>query len=63
MIVIAIQSIGSLTRRLSWIGYGYISSGVTAIAVNAYSRALVIVISLTLILAALAFDDLKYHLG
>ncbi|MFP6678842.1 MAG: DNA translocase FtsK [Dehalococcoidia bacterium] len=63
MIVIAIQSIGSLTRRLSWIGYGYISSGATAIAVNAYSRALVIVISLTLILAALAFDDLKYHLG
>lgn len=59
----AIHTIGSLTRRLSVNGYGYASVGVTATAVNAYSRAAVIVIAATLILAVLAFDDLKFHLG
>ncbi|MBT4074413.1 MAG: DNA translocase FtsK [Chloroflexi bacterium] len=63
MISGAIHTIGSLTRRLSVGGYEYASVGVTATAVNSYSRAAVIVIATTLILWVLAYDDLKFHLG
>ncbi len=59
----AIQSFGSLTRRLSVSGYAYGATGVAATSRNAYSRSAVIVIAATAVLAVLWFDELKFHLG
>ena len=59
----AIQTVGSLTRRLTVGGYSYSAIGVTATLKNAYSRSTVIVIASLAVLAALFFDDLKFHLG
>lgn len=59
----AIQTVGSLTRRLTVGGYAYSAIGVTATSRNAYSRSAVIVIAATAILAVLFLGDLKFHIG
>ncbi|MDP6822038.1 MAG: DNA translocase FtsK [Dehalococcoidia bacterium] len=59
----AIQTIGSLTRRLTVSGYAYGAIGVAATSRNAYSRSAVIVIAVTAVLALLWLDDLRFHLG
>ena len=59
----AIQTVGSLTRRLTMGGYSHSAIGVTATLKNAYSRSAVIVIAVLAVLAALFFNDLKFHLG
>ncbi|HIF12703.1 MAG TPA: hypothetical protein EYQ82_06805, partial [Dehalococcoidia bacterium] len=59
----AIQTVGSLTRRLTVGSYSYSAIGVTGTLKNAYSRSAVIVIATLAVLAALFFNDLKFHLG
>lgn len=59
----AIQTVGSLTRRLTVGGYSYSAIGVSATSKNAYSRSAVIVIAATVVLAVLFFDNLKFHLA
>jgi hypothetical protein len=59
----AIQTVGSLTRRLTVGGYAYGVIGIAATSKNAYSRSAVIVIAASAVLAVLFFDNLKFHLG
>jgi hypothetical protein len=59
----SIQTVGSLTRRLTVVSYSYSAIGVSATLKNAYSRSAAIVIAASAVLAALFFDDLKFHLG
>ena len=59
----AIQTVGSLTRRLTVGGYSYSVITVSATSKNAYSRSAVIVIAATAVLGVMFFDDLKFHLG